>query len=106
MTHPALYHQTVVTEVPYWINPPPVNLESEPFMCDFRFQHREPTVKCLLYKDNEGRLQIFLKDPLRAVTPGQYAVFYTDEECLGSAKILFRGPSMYHIKSVMNKRVS
>lgn len=105
MTHPALFHQTLVTEIPYWINQPSVNLEKEHFVCDFRFQHREPPIKCLLYKDTKGHLQIFLKNPLRALTPGQYAVFYAKEECLGSAKILFRGPSMYEIKSVINKKL-
>ncbi|KFM58718.1 hypothetical protein X975_14961, partial [Stegodyphus mimosarum] len=98
--HPALFHQTVVTETPYWINEPPVVLErGESFECDFRFQHREPVVQCLLYKDKVGCLQIFLKNPLRALTPGQYAVFYDGDICLGSAKILLQGPSLYAISA-------
>ncbi|GIZ00369.1 mitochondrial tRNA-specific 2-thiouridylase 1 [Caerostris extrusa] len=93
--HPALFHQTLVTEAPYWINEPPVNFEKgESFQCEFRFQHREPLVNCLMYQDNKGRLQVYLEKPLRALTPGQYAVFYTGDECLGSARILFRGPSI------------
>ncbi|CAL1285266.1 unnamed protein product [Larinioides sclopetarius] len=104
--HPALFHQTVVTEVPYWINKPSVSFENgETFRCEFRFQHREPLVNCLMYQDSEGRLQIYLEKPLRALTPGQYAVFYTGEECLGSAKILFRGPSMYTLELMKNKNI-
>ncbi|GFR33666.1 mitochondrial tRNA-specific 2-thiouridylase 1, partial [Trichonephila clavata] len=104
--HPALFLQTVVTEAPYWINKPSVNFErGESFQCEFRFQHREPLVNSLMYQDSEGKLQIYLEKPLRALTPGQYAVFYTGDECLGSAKILYRGPSMYALDHVKNKDI-
>lgn len=104
--HPALFHQTLVVKNPYWINPPPVDLKKEHFVCDFRFQHREPLVKCLLYMNDTGELQVFLQKPVRALTPGQYIVFYAGEECLGSAIILSRGPSMFAIESIRNKSIS
>lgn len=33
--------------------------------------------------------------PIRAVTPGNYVAYYKGEECIGSARILRTGPSMY-----------
>lgn len=64
--------------------------------CQFRFQHTKPLVNCTIYKSNVAgdKLLITLEKPLRSITPGQYAVFYCDNECLGSARIFNAGPSI------------
>lgn len=97
--HPALYHLTLLTEAPHWITsiPPKVN-DIRGFECDFRFQHLHILIRCLLFQGQTGMLEIYLEKPLKALTPGQYAVFYKGEECLGSARILGHGPlSLIHI---------
>lgn len=87
------------TEIPYWIDTNPFEGNYKIIKCSFRFQHTKPLVECLVVKNsnnNQSGLLVMLKESLRAITPGQYAVFYRNQECLGSARILKPGPSMQY----------
>lgn len=55
--------------------------------CGFKFQHVEEIVDCSVYENDKGLIIKLYRDK-RSLTPGQYAVLYNDNECLGSAKIL------------------
>ncbi|XP_023708263.1 mitochondrial tRNA-specific 2-thiouridylase 1 isoform X2 [Cryptotermes secundus] len=93
--HPSLFTQFFLTARPHWIHSPPQPLLQEGiFECEFRFQHTKPLVKCMLLVITDNQILITLTRPLRAITPGQYAVFYKDKECLGSARIILLGPSL------------
>lgn len=102
--HPALYSELVLTDKVHWINPDwadrtklGVSLD-----CDFRFQHTKTLVPCTVFKTSDDRLIIRLKRPVRALTPGQFAVLYLENECLGGAKILNSGPSIYSLNQDCN----
>ncbi|XP_077329638.1 mitochondrial tRNA-specific 2-thiouridylase 1 isoform X2 [Lithobates pipiens] len=95
--HPALYRDHLQTDRVHWIcEDPPAELVRYKMMdCHFRFQHQMALVPCVLTLNQDGTVWVTLAKPIRALTPGQFAVFYKGEECLGSGKIVRLGPSLY-----------
>lgn len=97
--HPALYTDLLYADAPSWIDEDPFEGGQRSVVsCVFRFQHTKPLVECFLVPTlragGERGLMVRLKEPLRALTPGQYAVFYRNAECLGAARIREPGPSL------------
>ncbi|KAK9745436.1 Aminomethyltransferase beta-barrel domain [Popillia japonica] len=102
-THPALHSNLFFTSDPHWICRKPVELDkNEIYTCQFKFQHTHSLVDCDLCQTPKG-LIVKLSAPKRALTPGQYAVFYKGEECLGSARISNSGPSNFLMFYSKNK---
>ncbi|MDH4110786.1 MAG: tRNA 2-thiouridine(34) synthase MnmA, partial [Gammaproteobacteria bacterium] len=50
-------------------------------------RYRQPDQACTVQEDAPGRLEVRFDVPQRAVAPGQYAVFYAGDRCLGGAVI-------------------
>ena len=97
--HPALFSESVYTSTPLWIHSPPKELyENGQLPCYFKFQHVHPTLECVVKVRDRNELHVELKHPLRAVTPGQYAVFYVGDEMIGSAQIIRPGPSLHELE--------
>lgn len=79
--HPMLYSEVCLADDVTWVGDAPANI-GETFRCTARYRYRQPdqevevTVK-------EGQLEIRSLEPQRAVTPGQSAVLYDGDRCLG-----------------------
>ena len=97
--HPALFSESLYTSAPHWIHHPPKELyENGEFSCIFKFQHVHPPLECVINLRDRDELQVVFKHPLRALTPGQYAVFYMGDEMIGSAQIVRPGPSLHELE--------
>lgn len=94
--NPRLFNDIFYAHEPFWIRRKSLLEPTNMLSCTFRFQHTKPLTNCTIYKANQNadKLLIKLEKPLRSLTPGQYAVFYKDGECLGSARIFNSGPSI------------
>ncbi|XP_001600621.1 mitochondrial tRNA-specific 2-thiouridylase 1 [Nasonia vitripennis] len=102
-SHPALFSEFLVASNVHWINEEPLELKNRKvYDCDFRFQHRNILVPCSVFKTTSNKLLIRLYKPKRAITPGQYAVLYAGEQCLGSAEITSSGPPFEFLNRDVN----
>jgi tRNA-specific 2-thiouridylase len=83
---PLLYKKESVVTNLNWIRQKP----KFPLKCEVRLRHRQPLQKCVVTHINKGgRKGMLIKftQPQRAITPGQFAVFYSKGECLGGGVI-------------------
>jgi len=106
--HPSLYTEHFITSSPHWISraPPQLRSATNRFLeAEFRFQNMAPLTQCMVMHNMsstsnwefvaQDSLRVATAEPMRAVTPGQFAALYLGDECLGSARITRPGPSLY-----------
>jgi tRNA-specific 2-thiouridylase len=67
-----------------WVagEPPP-----EPIQADVQIRYHATPAPARVTPQEDGAVEVRFEAPLRDITPGQAAVFYTDELCLGSGII-------------------
>ncbi|MGD9964275.1 MAG: aminomethyltransferase beta-barrel domain-containing protein, partial [Candidatus Izemoplasmatales bacterium] len=82
--HPMLYSNRSIVEDVNWISPKKFSKELE---CTVKFRYRQADNVCLIRWLDETTLEVITNKPVRAVTPGQAAVFYDKEICLGGGTI-------------------
>lgn len=82
--HPLLMSREILTEPVHWIAGA---APGERFACTVKTRYRQPDQACEVTLAGDGRCRIVTAGPQRAVTPGQSAVLYDGETCLGGAVI-------------------
>ena len=81
--HPALISRGLVAANLNWITEPP----EFPFECAAKTRYRQADQPCTIDPFDADRVRVQFTRPQRAVTPGQYAVFYDGDQCLGGGII-------------------
>jgi tRNA-specific 2-thiouridylase len=80
--HPLLMAASFDVEAVHWL------AEALPHReCGVKTRYRQRDLPCRLDASPDGRWRVTLGEPARAVTPGQYAVFYDGDRCLGGGVI-------------------
>ena len=83
--HPMLYSTRSLCTGTTWIGEEPLR-EGETLRCTCKFRYRQSDQAVDVTRDGE-KLLITSLEPQRAVTPGQSAVLYQGEKCIGGAVV-------------------
>ncbi|MEG9430097.1 MAG: tRNA 2-thiouridine(34) synthase MnmA [Christensenellaceae bacterium] len=78
-----LYSKGLIMNAVNWIPCAPTEKE---FKCTAKFRYRQPEQGCTV-KINDGFIQVDFDEKQRAITEGQFAVFYKGEKCIGGGVI-------------------
>jgi tRNA-specific 2-thiouridylase len=85
--HPLLLSDSFDVEQMHWIDRG--EAADAPFECSVKTRYRQNDLPCSLQPAGPA-WRVRLDRPARAVTPGQYAVFYDGEHCIGGGVIAQR----------------
>lgn len=83
-SHPRLFKQSLCASDVHWINSAPV---TSPIRLTAKIRYRQADQECELHKTGDDQIEVRFDEPQRAVTPGQFVVFYENDRCLGGATI-------------------
>ena len=84
---PLLYSEKTVIEQLTWISGHAPLEPGETLVCKARFRHRQPLQDVSVRLIGDDLMQIDFAEKQRAITPGQSAVLYLDQVCLGGGVI-------------------
>ena len=98
--HPLLLSDAFDVEQMHWLTSSEVG--DQPIECAVKTRYRQSDLRCTLRSSSvqhpaaapnvaaDRIWRVNLREPARAVTPGQYAVFYSGARCLGGGVIARR----------------
>ena len=82
--HPLLASEALTTGPMHWLTTEPRTVA---FRCTAKVRYRQADQAALFEPQPDGTARIIFEQHQRAVTPGQYAVIYDGDRCLGGAVI-------------------
>ena len=86
--HPVLFSDCLEAIDASWIgNVPTALARGQSLRCKVKIRYRQPDQDCEVDAIGDGRLRVSFDESQRAVAPGQFAVFYDGDRCLGGAVI-------------------
>ena len=86
--HPMLYNTSMVVSNANWIGKTPTKLSrTGTLSCSVKIRYRQHDQACLIRQIGSELLEVLFEKEQRAIAPGQFAVFYDGDRCLGGAII-------------------
>lgn len=82
--HSALLSTGLIAQQLHWVDHQRIR---EPLRCTVKTRYRQTDVPCTIEPIDDESIKVIFDEPQIAVTPGQSAVFYLDEVCLGGGII-------------------
>lgn len=80
----ALQSSGLIAQQLHWVDRQPIR---EPLRCTVKTRYRQTDIPCQIIPLNDDSIEVRFDEPQIAVTPGQSAVFYQGEICLGGGII-------------------
>lgn len=87
--HPRLMSVGLIAQQLHWVDRQPMGTA---FHCTVKTRYRQTDIPCQVFPLDDQRIEVRFEQPVAAVTPGQSAVFYAGERCLGGGVIELRLP--------------
>ncbi|MBE2893963.1 tRNA 2-thiouridine(34) synthase MnmA [Spirabiliibacterium falconis] len=82
--HPRLFSQGLIAQQLHWVSRQALQNEIE---CTVKTRYRQHDIPCRIIPQGEDCIEVRFDEKQSAVTPGQSAVFYQGEICLGGGII-------------------
>lgn len=83
--HPALYAKRLIAKEINWLIEAPQ--AGDQISCTAKTRYRQTDQACIASVDASGQVTVQFNEPQRAMTPGQYVVFYQGDACIGGGVI-------------------
>ncbi|GEA13149.1 tRNA 2-thiouridine(34) synthase MnmA [Alteromonas sp. KUL49] len=82
--HPRLYSKGLIANQLHWVDRTSI---TEELCAVVKTRYRQTDIPCTIKPIDNDTIEVMFDEPQKAVTPGQSAVFYSEEVCLGGGII-------------------